>query len=157
MSNLRQTNPAVERTAFDCQSGLQTAGVGRRSLRWGVFVLVSTALQSACTPAFKSPSLSEVRYVPGKTTAAELVAQAGLPSRVEAADKGDAPFKRFIYLKGSDAVYILVPIAVPVGNNTYLGAVVKDEYSTYKPTADVAFACLISKDGIVVSCVAGDR
>lgn len=116
-----------------------------------ISVLLMPLLVS-CASNFDTQPVGQLTIEPGVSTSKELVAQAGLPSRVEKSEIEGKKFQRFVYLKGPDssAVFVPIPIVPPsanVADSIYVGQIPRE-----KADADMAFYCVISDGDIVLNC-----
>ena len=108
-------------------------------------------LLAGCGPAIKPASLQDLRYVPGQTTADELIQQAGLPDRVMTTEFEGVTYDEYIYAGGPESVTVFMPVLMPVP-----GAPASMSSSSYRPRSGAAMSCLVSKDRKVFRCAAGD-
>ncbi len=109
---------------------------------------------AGCATAIKPVVATDIKYVPGQTSSAELVRQAGLPNVVQAVTIAGVPYKKFVYLKGPESMRAFIPIAIPTGSNSGVGGVLITNFQTGSGSA---LECLVSAGDVVVGCNGGSR
>lgn len=99
--------------------------------------------------------LVDLEIQPGVTSVTELVAEVGLPEKVEDVYIDGVNYKRFAYLTNPDSILSFTPLVFssgPVESVDYSGRVYA---SYYAPSKEEALVCLISPAKTVVQCEKG--